>query len=536
MEVSEQSKFIREQKKLWRVKTSKRECLIALKTQDEKDLWYVDSGCSKHMTGNKEKFLDLKKQKGKVTFGDNASSNILGKGTVSMGKDKARNVLLVDKLKPSLLSVSQTCDQGYFCNFDSQKCEIRKENMGKLVGISPRTPENVYILDAKLNEECHINYVDESWLWHRRLEHIKFDNLWKVRNLGAVRNLPKIIKPSNAMCRHCQLGKKDRVRFKTKEYTTSKPLDLVHADLCGPTRTKSIQGESYFKLFIDDFTRMSWICFLKEKLETLNKFKAFKTLVENEREKKIKCLRLDNGGEFTSKEFNVFCETHGIKIQFFAAKTPQQNGIPERKNRIVKEAAKLSDGYWRETISTTIYILNKCQLRVNSDKSPYELWFGRAPSVKYFKFFGSKCYIKILDESLEKFDARSDEGIFVGYASNKKAYRCYNLSSHNIFESADVKVDDLNPIRIKNQETISKNKDEDDDETFGTQLEEVEENEKEREEDDMDTSESEEDSEYGEIREELLRIDTQTPSIIIQKNHPEELIIGDMNDGVQTRR
>jgi hypothetical protein len=111
MEVSEHPKFIREQKKLWRVKTSKSECLISLKTQDEKDLWYVDSGCSKHMAGNKAKFLELKKQKGKVTFGYNASSNILRNGTVSLGKDKARNVLLVDKLNPSLLSVSQTCNQ-----------------------------------------------------------------------------------------------------------------------------------------------------------------------------------------------------------------------------------------------------------------------------------------------------------------------------------------------------------------------------------------------------------------------------------------
>jgi hypothetical protein len=152
MEASEQSKLIREQKKLWRVKTSKRDFLISLKTQDEKDLWYVDSGCSKHMTGNKNKFLDLKKQKGKVTFGDNASSNILGKGTVSLGRDKARNVLLVDKLKPILLSVSQTCDQGHFCIFESQKCEIRREDTRKLVGTAPRTPENVYILNAKLKE------------------------------------------------------------------------------------------------------------------------------------------------------------------------------------------------------------------------------------------------------------------------------------------------------------------------------------------------------------------------------------------------
>ena len=83
--------------------------------------------------------------------------------------------------------------------------------------------------------------------------------------------------------------------------------------------------------------------------------------------------------------------------------------------------AKLFDGYWREAVSTTIYILNRGQLRINSNKTPYELWFGRANSVKYFKVFGSKCYIKRLDENIGKFDARFDEGIFIGYASNKKA-------------------------------------------------------------------------------------------------------------------
>jgi hypothetical protein len=197
---------------------------------------------------------------------------------------------------------------------------------------------------------------------------------------------------------------------------------------------------------------------------------------------------------------------------------------------------KLSDGYWREAVSTTIYILNRGHLRVNSDKNPYEIWFGRAPSVKYFKVFRSKCYIKSLDENLGKFDARSYEGIFLGYASNKKAYRCYNIRSNNIFESSYVKVDDLKMIRIKNQETMPKNEDEDDDETFDTQLEEVKENEKEREEDDMGTSESEEYIQDGEIREQFSRRDTKTPSRITQKNHPEELIIGDMNDEVHIRR
>jgi hypothetical protein len=99
---------------------------------------------------------------------------------------------------------------------------------------------------------------------------------------------------------------------------------------------------------------------------------------------------------------------------------------------------KLSDGYWREVVSTTTYILNRGQLRINSNKTPYELWFGRAPSIKYVKVFGSKCYIK-----------RLDEGIFLGYASTKKAYRCYNIRLHKIFKSADVKVDYLKTIRIQ---------------------------------------------------------------------------------------
>jgi hypothetical protein len=114
---------------------------------------------------------------------------------VSLGKDKAKDVLLVEKLKPSLLRVSQTCDQGHIFIFDSHKCEIRREDSRKLFGTTPITLDNVYILNTKLNEECNINLLYESWLWHRRLGHINFDNLVKVRNLGAIRNLPKITNP-----------------------------------------------------------------------------------------------------------------------------------------------------------------------------------------------------------------------------------------------------------------------------------------------------------------------------------------------------
>jgi transposase InsO family protein len=374
-------------------------------------------------------------------------------------KNKAENVLLVENMKPNLLSVSQTCDQGHILIFYSQKCEIRKEGSRKLVAIAPRTSSNVYILDIKEEEECYMSQVDESWLWHKRMGHLSFDNLIKASRKEAVKDMPKIIKPSDPVCKHCQLGKQTKVRFKTKEYSTSRPLELVHTDLCGPTRTRSIQGEHYFMLIIDDYTRMTWVYFLREKSEAFEKFKAFKAYVENETDLKIKCLRSDNGGEFTSNEFNKFCEDHGIKRQFSAPRTPQQNGVVERKNIIVQEAArtmlneaKLPDKFWRDAVYTTVHILNRAQLRVNHDKTPYELWFGRPTSVKHFRVFGRKCYIKRDDDNLGKFDSRSDEGIFLGYSPNKKAYRCYNLRLHKIVESANVKVDDLKLRKIKSQD------------------------------------------------------------------------------------
>jgi hypothetical protein len=209
-------------------------------------------------------------------------------------------------------------------------------------------------------------------------------------------------------------------------------LELVHTDLCGPTRTETLKGESYFMFLINDYTRMTWITFLKEKSEAFEKFKAFKDLVENETDLKIKCLRSDRGGEFTSYEFDEFCENHGIKRHFSTTRNLQQNGVVERKNKIVQEMArrmlneaKLPDTFWREPVNITIYILIRTQIRV-SKKKPYELWKGRPTIVKYFKVFERKCYIKINEDNLRKFDSKTNESIFLGYASRNKAYKCYN--------------------------------------------------------------------------------------------------------------
>jgi transposase InsO family protein len=126
-----------------------------------------------------------------------------------------------------------------------------------------------------------------------------------------------------------------------------------------------LNGYLYYVLFIDDHSRKTWICFLKNKDGVLAKFQEFKVQVENQTRRKIKILRLDNGGEYTSKEFNSFCIEAGIKREFTILYNPQQNGVAERKNRTIIEATKamihdqsLPMTLWEETCMTTVYVKN----------------------------------------------------------------------------------------------------------------------------------------------------------------------------------
>ena len=143
---------------------------------------------------------------------------------------------------------------------------------------------------------------------------ISFTQIHKSRKLGAVRDLPNISLPESTICKSCQFGKKTRVKFNAKEGSTSKPLELIHTDLCGPIRKKSPHGEQYYILFIDDFSRMCWIGLLKHKDESFENFNIFKGLVENELDLKIKCLDL-------TEEENIYHMNSLIFMNIMAQKT-----------------------------------------------------------------------------------------------------------------------------------------------------------------------------------------------------------------------
>ena len=179
----------------------------------------------------------------------------------------------------------------------------------------------------------------------------------KASNAFVVRDLPKIVKPTNVVCKECVIAKQKKSFFPSKEFSNTTKLEIVHTNLSGPTKTRGFYGERYFMIFVDDFTRMMWVVFLKENFEAFEKFKLFKNRVENESGVKINWLRSNGGREFTSNEFTILCQVNDIKRQLSAPKTLEQNGIVERRKKCVIEASRatmfendVSKTFWREAV------------------------------------------------------------------------------------------------------------------------------------------------------------------------------------------
>lgn len=321
-------------------------------------------------------------------------------------------------------------DRGFQIQFKDGKCKIISKS-GLEIAIGTETKGHIFRFNSG-EKTCLIAHIYEIWLWHKRLCHVNFDCIVNISSTKAVRDLPKIVKPHNSICKECQMGKQIKTSFKSIPDKSNDVLDFIHTDLCDSGNTRSFQGDIYFMLIIDDYSRMMWVAFLREKFQAFEKFKIFKAIVETNSGMKIKFLRSDQGGKFTSSEFNNYYEKNGIRRHLSAPQTPQQNDIVERKNKTILDAARsmmmeanLPHIYWREAVSTSFYTFNRFYIKGDIGKTPYELWFGHSPTLKYFKVFGSKCYIK-RDDSIGKFDPRCDEGIFLGYSTKRKSYRCYN--------------------------------------------------------------------------------------------------------------
>ncbi|GKA25200.1 putative ribonuclease H-like domain-containing protein [Tanacetum coccineum] len=416
-------------------------------------------GCSRHMTGNKFYLSDYQDiDGGFVAFGGSSKGGkITGKGKIRTGKLDFEDVYFVKELKFNLFSVSQMCDKKNSVLFTETECLVLSPDF-KLLDESqvllkiPRQ-NNMYSFDLKnvvpsgdLTCLFAKATIDESNLWHRRLGHINFKTMNKLVRGNLVRGLPSKLFENDHTCVACQKGKQHKASCKTKTVSSiCKPLQLLHMDLFGPVSVRSINRKSYCLVVTDDFSRFSWVFFLATKDETPEILKNFITGIENQSDHKVKTIRSDNGTEFKNRIMNEFCEMKGIRREFSVARTPQQNGVAERKNRTLIEAArtmladsKLPTTFWAEAVNTACYVQNRVLVIKPHNKTPYELFLGRKPALNFMRPFG--CPVTILNtlDHLGKFDGKSDDGFFVGYSINSKAFRVFNARTRFIEENLHI--------------------------------------------------------------------------------------------------
>nr|AEJ07899.1 Opie3 putative pol protein [Zea mays subsp. mexicana] len=411
------------------------------------------------MTGEKKMFTSYVKSKDSqdsIIFGDGNQGKVKGLGKIAISNEHSiSNVFLVESLGYNLLSVSQLCNMGYNCLFTNVDVSVFRRSDGSLA-FKGVLDGKLYLVDFAKEEAgldaCLIAKTSMGWLWHRRLAHVGMKNLHKLLKGEHVIGLTNVQFEKDRPCAACQAGKQVGGAHHSKNVmTTSRPLELLHMDLFGPVAYLSIGGSKYGLVIVDDFSRFTWVFFLQDKSETQGTLKRFLRRAQNEFELKVKKIRSDNGSEFKNLQVEEFLEEEGIKHEFSAPYTPQQNGVVERKNRTLIDMARTMLGefktpecFWTEAVNTACHAINRVYLHRLLKKTSYELLTGNKPNVSYFRVFGSKCYILVKKGRNSKFAPKAVEGFLLGYDSNTKAYRVFNKSSGLVEVSSDVVFDETN--------------------------------------------------------------------------------------------
>ncbi|GJY81231.1 retrovirus-related pol polyprotein from transposon TNT 1-94 [Tanacetum coccineum] len=366
-------------------------------------LWYLDSGYSKHMTGNRsnlknfvEKFISI------VRFGNDHFRAIMGYGDYVIGDSVISKVYYVEGLGHNLFSVGQFCDSNLEIAFRKHSCFVRNMNGIDLLKGSRST--NLYTISIddtmKSSPVCLLSKASKikSWLWHRRLNHLNFGTINDLAQKDLVRGLPRLKFVKDHLCSACQHGKSKKYSHKPKtENTNMEVLHTHHMDLCGPMIVQSINGKKYILVIVDDYSRFTWVKFLRSKDETPEFVINFLKQIQVGLNKTVRYIRTDNVTKFVNQVMSKYYEGVGIFHQKSVSRTPQQNGIAA-------------------VVATACYTQNRSLIHTRHNKTLYELVHDKKLDLTFFWVFGALCYPTNNSKDLGKLQAKADIGIFVGYA------------------------------------------------------------------------------------------------------------------------
>jgi hypothetical protein len=398
------------------------------------------------MSNDESFFKTLEKRKMRdVTVANGESAKVLGIGRGELhclnGKDEAvkvclENVLYVPDLTENLLSVKRLAKTGHSVEFTGEQCEISKNNIVIAKGkLSPDMYElRVPHRSLAVKQNQHTPNCQHSW--HRRFGHRHPEDVQKLEIKKIATGLKIQDCGIREVCECCIKGKMSRCPIPKKAATrATSVLELVHTDLCGPMQNAT-----------DDYSRFTQVYFLKFKSEVSKFINEYIKYAENKFEKKVKVIRSDNGREYITKELQRSLTEMGIKVQYTAPYSAFRNGVAERKNRTLMEAARcmlidaeMKKKYWAEAVNTACYLQNILPSKAVY-KTPFELWNRRKPDVKHLHIFGCKGYAHLPKEKRRKLDEKAISLTFVGYSAESKAYRMLDTATDKITISRDVKI------------------------------------------------------------------------------------------------
>ncbi|GJS46820.1 retrovirus-related pol polyprotein from transposon TNT 1-94 [Tanacetum coccineum] len=262
----------------------------------------------------------------------------------------------------------------------------------------------------------------KSWLWHQCLSHLNFDTINDLAKNDLVTGLPKFKYHKEHLCPSCEQGKSKRASHPPKPVPNSKQrLHLLHMNLCGPMRIAIINEKRYVLVIVDDYSRYTWVHFLRSKDEAPEVIKTFLKRITVLLQSPVIIIRTDNGTEFKNQILKEYFDSVGISHQASSVRTPQQNGVVERRNQTLVEAARTM------------------------------LIFSRAPKpyISFLYVFGALCYPKNDHEDIGKLGAKGDIGFFIGYSADSCAYRVFNRRTKKIMETINVTFDELSAMAFE---------------------------------------------------------------------------------------
>ncbi|KAK1680533.1 hypothetical protein QYE76_041381, partial [Lolium multiflorum] len=409
--------------------------------------WVFDTGSVAHICNSKQELRNkrsLARDEVTMRVGNGSKVDVIAVGTLPLHLPSGlvldlNNCYLVPALSMNIISGSCLMQDGYSFKSENNGCSIFMNNI--FYGHAPEK-NGLFLLNLD-SSDTHVHNIDakriklndnSTYMWHCRLGHIGVKRMKKLHSDGLLESLDF---QSLDRCEACLMGKMTKTPFSGIMERATDLLEIIHTDVCGPMSVASRGGYRYVLTFTDDLSRYGYIYFMKHKSETFQKFKEFQSEVENQRNKKIKFLRSDRGGEYLSYEFGMHLKKCGILSQLTPPGTPHRNGVSERRNRtlldMVRSMMSLTDlplSFWGYALETAAFTLNRAPSK-SVATTPYELWFNKKPKLSFLKVWGCKAYVKKLQP--DKLEPKAEKCVFIGYPKETIGYTFYHRSEGKIF-------------------------------------------------------------------------------------------------------